>query len=297
MPARSDATLPGVANEAQVDYWNSQAGPNWVRLQAVFDTLLAPFGQAAVDAADPQPGERLIDVGCGCGTTTLELARRVGPSGRVLGVDVSRPMLAEARRRVDEAGLGAVVELREGDAQVHRFEPGASDAVFSRMGVMFFDDPVAAFANLAGAVTPSGRLAFVCWQPLAANEWMSVPMAAIRQVVALPPPPPSSPDAPGQFAFGDADRVRAILNAGGWTDVELEPRRERAALGAGQGLDAAVAHVTQVSTARVALAEVDEVTRTRALAAVRVALEPHVDEQGQVRLDGAAWLVRARRSP
>jgi SAM-dependent methyltransferase len=197
-----------------------------------------------------------------------------------------------ARRRVEAAGLGGVVALVEADAQTYAFAGGA-DCVFSRMGVMFFDDPVAAFANLAGAVHPDGRLVFACWQPLAVNDWMAVPFAALRRVVALPPPPPA--DAPGPFAFGDAERVRAILVAAGWGDVDLEPVRERLALGGDEGLTGAVAHIAELNVTRSALAEVDETTRTRALAAMRAALAGHLDPNGHVRLNGAAWLVRARR--
>lgn len=283
-----------MANDAQIDYWNTTAGPTWVARQVFFDTMLAPFGSAAVRAANPAAGQHLIDVGCGCGTTTLELARRSGRSGGVLGVDVSAPMLDVARRRAEAAGLERVVTFVQADAQTFAFDGGA-DCVFSRMGVMFFDDPVAAFANLASAVRADGRLVFACWQPMALNDWMAVPLAALRRVVVLPPSP--APDAPGPFAFGDADRVRAILGAAGWTRVELESMRERLAFGGDEGLAGVVGHVAELNVTRAALADADDNTRTRALAAMRMALAEHVDSNGHVRLDGAAWLVRARRAP
>ena len=282
-----------MANDAQIDYWNTTAGPEWVRLQDSFDALLAPFGQIALRAAAVVEGQRIIDVGCGCGTTTIELGRRVGRSGRVLGVDVSGPMLEVARRRVGETGLSGFTELVQADAQVHAFEPGAFDAAFSRMGVMFFDDPAAAFANLREAVEVGGRLVFASWQPLAANPWLGVPISAIGQVVALPPPPP--PDAPGPFSLSDPERVRAILSAAGWADVQIEPRTERLVLGGDEGVAGAVGHLTQLHLTRTALADVDEMTRTRALAAIRNSLEPHVDARGHVRFDGGIWLVHARR--
>ncbi len=281
-----------MTNEAQIDYWNKAGGSAWVRRQAFYDTMMAQFGAAAMRAANPASGQHLIDVGCGCGTTTLELARRVGRSGGVLGVDVSAPMLAVARDRADAAGLGGVAAFVEADAQTHAFEGGA-DCVFSRMGVMFFEDPVAAFTNLASAVRSDGRLVFACWQSLAENDWMAVPMAALRRVVELPPAPPA--DAPGAFSFGDADRLRSILAAAGWTGIDLEPMRERIALGGDGGLTGAVGHIAESNVTRTALADADETTRTRALAAMRMALAEHLDPNGRVRLNGAAWLVRARK--
>lgn len=281
-----------MANAAQIDYWNVTAGPDWVSRQAIFDAMLAPFGYAALDAADLAPGQRVIDVGCGCGTTTIDLARRVGRGGRVLGVDVSAPMLDVARRRVAEAGLDGTVALSEADAQEHDFPAGEADRLFSRMGVMFFEDPVRAFANLRGALAPGGRLAFTCWQPLDANQWMAVPLAALRAVVALPAASP--PHAPGPFAFGEEEYVRDVLARAGWGDIELEPRREWLVVGGDEGVTGAVAHVATLNLTRTALADVDEVTRTRALAAMRATLQDHLDDSGRVRMQGCAWLVRAR---
>lgn len=281
-----------MANAAQIDYWNVTAGPEWVRRQAFFDAMLAPFGAAAIDAADLAPGQQVIDVGCGCGTTTIDLARRVGPDGHVLGVDVSAPMLGVARRRVTEARLDGTVALTQADAQEHGFAPGGADRLFSRMGVMFFDDPPRAFANLRRALAPDGRLAFACWQPLDVNEWMAIPLGALRTVVALPAPAP--PHAPGPFAFGQEGYVRDVLARAGWVDIEVEPRRERLVVGGDEGVAGAVAHVAELNVTRTALADVDEVTRTRALAAMRAALQDHADDSGRVRMQGCAWLVRAR---
>src|SRR5215472_9815352 len=204
-------------NAAQIDYWNAGAGASWSAQQEALDAELQTWGETAMAALAPRPGERLIDVGCGCGATTLMLADRVGATGRVLGADISAPMLEVARRRAAAAGL-AHAAFAQVDAQTHRFEP--ADGVFSRFGVMFFADPVAAFANLRSALTGQGRVAFVCWRAPEHNPWMTAPMAAIAPL--LPPTPPPTPGAPGPFAFADGERVRGILQGAGFAKIEVE---------------------------------------------------------------------------
>src|ERR1700722_16858165 len=192
---------PDGPNAAQIAYWNETAGPSWVAMQDDLDRELRELGLAAMAALAPRAEERLIDIGCGCGATTLELARRVGPGGGVLGVDISAPMLGVARERAAAEGLAQAGFL-------------PVDGAFSRFGVMFFEDPVAAFANIRAAVSPRGRLAFVCWRALAENPWMTVPMAAILPLLPAPPPA-QTPGAPGPFAFADRDRLFAILRDAG----------------------------------------------------------------------------------
>jgi SAM-dependent methyltransferase len=279
------------ANTEQAKYWNEVAGPRWVRFQEVLDTELSGLSGAAMDRAGVAPGEAVIDVGCGCGGTALELARRVGAGGRVLGVDLSRPMLDRARARASAAGL-AQLSFREADAQTERFAPGGADLVFSRFGVMFFSDPPAAFANLRAALRPGGRVAFVCWQARGENPWVTVPLGAIAKVVKLAPPP--APGAPGPFAFADPDRVRAILLGGGLADVAVADLREPIALGGGT-LDGAVAFALEIGPAATALREAGGGPEVRAQVAdaMREALAPYA-ASGELRMASAAWLVTAR---
>ena len=173
-----------VPNADQREQW-AREGAQWVAEADRYDTMFQPFGEAVLAAASLAPGERVADVGSGNGALTIEAARRVGPTGMALGIDISTPMLDLARRRATQAGTGNV-KFVEADAQVHPFGGGSLDAILSRFGVMFFDDPQAAFANLAGALRPGGRLAFACWQDLFQNEWMLVPGAAAAQYVGLP---------------------------------------------------------------------------------------------------------------
>jgi len=279
-------------NAEQIEYWNTASGPKWVALESLLDAQIGGLGRTAMDRAGIAAGERVLDVGCGCGATTLELAERVGPAGSVLGIDVSAPMLARARERVAEAGL-ANVDLRNVDAQTHVFtaEEGVRDVLFSRFGVMFFADPPAAFANLRGALRPDGRLAFVCWRPLAENPWMRVPVEALARAVPLPPPP--EPGAPGPFAFGDADRVRAILREAGFRAVELAPCDTPLAIAGGAPLAEAVSFALQVGPASRALADASPADRERAAELLDEALAPYAGPRGVV-LDSASWIVTAR---
>lgn len=273
-------------NAAQITYWNESAGPSWVAEQEALDRQLLTIGLAAIEALAPQPGERLIDVGCGCGATSLELARRVGDGGRVLGADVSAPMLEVARARATAAGL-ANVTFAQADAQTHAFEP--AQGVFSRFGVMFFVDPTAAFANLRRALAPGGRVVFVCWRPLAENPWMTVPMSAVLPL--LPEPPPSAPPhAPGPFAFADDDRLRGILRDAGFSSIEIEGRRQQIGWA-----DLAGSARMALSVGPVALAvRTYPDLKDRIEVGVRQALEPYLTAEG-VRLDSSVWIVRALR--
>ena len=169
----TDETAPSV-NAAQIDYWNTLAGLVWVRFQAQLDRQIEPLGLAAMAALAPAPGETILDIGCGCGQTTVGLAAQLAPGGAVVGVDISEPMLEVARHRPKPGG-GAPVTFRRADAQVDDLGREAFDAAFSRFGVMFFADPAAAFANIRAALKPGGRLAFVCWRQMTENPWMAAP--------------------------------------------------------------------------------------------------------------------------
>jgi SAM-dependent methyltransferase len=277
-------------NAEQIRTWNETLGPRWVDQEAMLDAQIAPLGLAALERAKVQPGERAIDVGCGCGQTSLQLAERVGPSGAVLGIDVSAPMLARARAR---AAGRSKLRFAQADAQTHRFDE-VFDLAFSRFGVMFFADPVAAFANLAGALRPGGRLAFVCWQAIDRNPWILAPMRAVAGIVPLPPPP--APGSPGPFAFADPERVRGILEAAGYSQVVLEPEQGELAIGADRGLEGAVEFMLEMGPVAAALREAGPAglaARGRAADAIREACAAFATPEG-VRAGYAAWIATAR---
>jgi len=271
-------------NAAQISHWNDAAGPTWVATQRERDQELRPLGLTAMQVLEAREGERIIDVGCGCGDTTLELARRVGPPGQALGADISAPMLEVARQRANAEGL-AQARFVQVDAQTYDFEP--ADGVFSRFGVMFFADPMAAFANLRKALRPGGRLAFVCWRALEENQWISVPMASLLHLLpAAPATPP--PNAPGPFAFADRERLRAILAGAGFTDIAIGANDQ--AIGWGD-LATAVRATLSIGPVAQVLREHPSL-REEIAGAIGAALAAHASPEG-VLLDSATWIVRA----
>jgi SAM-dependent methyltransferase len=222
-----------IANQEQARHWNSDEASHWVTHQADHDRMLAPFTDMLLGAAVLSPGDRVADVGCGCGATTRAAAQAVAP-GPVLGFDLSAAMLARARADARAAGL-ANAAFEQADAQIYPFGDASFDAVISRFGIMFFDDPVAAFANLRRATRPGGRLAFVCWQDFTANQWLLVPGAALAQHVTLPDLAP--PGAAGMLALADPSRVRAVLSGAGWRDIAIAPRHTSMLVGGGGTLE------------------------------------------------------------
>ena len=277
------ATSP---NADQVAYWNSSAGERWATLQGRIDAIFTPLTDAALAYAAPNPGSRVVDIGCGAGATVLALGTVVGASGRVLGVDVSKPMLDVAARRVASSGLDQA-QLLLADAASHRFEADEFDLAFSRFGVMFFDDPQAAFVNIRTGLTDGGRVVFACWQAMKYNSWFSVPVNAVRAL--LPPAAPADPLEPGPFAFADPDRVRSILVGAGFDDIAIEPHRTSMRLGA---LDEALDFVTQIGPTSRALADAEPSIRPELTQALREALAGHDSHEGVV-LEGSIWLVSA----
>jgi SAM-dependent methyltransferase len=277
-------------NAAQIAYWNDRAAVTWTEMQDRIDAMFAPLTAKAMDAAAAAQRERVVDVGCGCGATVLELARRVGPGGHVLGVDVSQPMAARARERIAGAGLGNARVLVS-DASEHSFEPGSADLLFSRFGVMFFADPEAAFANLRRAIRPGGRLLFAAWRPMAENEWFSVPFAAAESL--LPPSPPPEPDAPGPFALADPDRVRRILGGAGWSGIVLT-RQDIPMRLAGPGQIAEAAEfATRVGALARALVDASPEVKRHVTEAIAKALPPY-DSPSGICLSGSVWFASAR---
>ncbi|MFN4024727.1 MAG: class I SAM-dependent methyltransferase [Hyphomonas sp.] len=274
-------------NTAQIDYWNGPAGQKWVRDADRLDVMLAPFAEAVISGLALQPGNTVLDIGCGAGAVSLGIAASA-INVSVTGVDVSEPLVNLARRRA--AAVGAPVEFVVADAAV--WQPKAPlDFAVSRFGVMFFADPVAAFANIHAGLRKGGRLSFACWRPLTENEWALAPLQAAMPLLAAPPQMPE-PGAPGPFAFGDADHVRRILSESGWSEITITPWDGRITLPGSSAAETADFMLDIGPLAR-AVAEqgVD-------LAPIRAAIEARVGELagpgGRTQLKAAAWIVGAR---
>ena len=274
-------------NADQIAYWNGPGGQHWADRQQTQDIVLAPVSGILIDRAKAKAGERIVDVGCGCGATTIALAQKAGPAGHVLGIDISAPMLARARQLVP-AGLPADFALA--DATVYPFVPASFDLLASRFGVMFFAEPVLSFANLRRALRPSGRLAFACWRNPRDNPFFMAPLEAVYQ--HAPKLPQLGPEDPGPFSFASEARVHRILSEAGFCGVEMEACNLSLDIAVGRGLDAAVEAALEIGPAARALAEQPPEVRAAATNSIREALAPFASGQS-VPLAASIWIVTA----
>jgi SAM-dependent methyltransferase len=270
-------------NADQKKFWDGPTGQKWVQYQADMDRNLADANAGVLRLAAAKPGERVLDIGCGAGQTSYLLAQAVGPNGHVTGVDISTPLLGAARSHAPKNA-----EFIHADAAFYPFKPDY-DLIFSRFGVMFFDDPAEAFANIHQAAKPGARLAFVCWRPVPENAWVIAPAAAAQPF--LPPSPPADPLAPGPFAFADPRRVEGILTKAGFRNVKIEKLDGRMHLG--PSAENAALQMTNIGPLSRALNEVeDEAVKDKVRAAVTKVFEG-MKKDGEVAPAIACWLVSA----
>jgi SAM-dependent methyltransferase len=274
-------------NAAQAEYWTTIAGPRWTDHQEHQDQVLRPVSDRLVGVAEPKPGDRVIDVGCGCGATTIDFAARVSPGGGVLGLDISEPMLARARER---ALQNQSIRFERADATIYDFEPKSADLVASRFGVMFFADPARSFANLRKSLKPGGRLAFACWREAKQNPFFVLPLREAGK--HAPPLPETNPEDPGPFAFANEARVRKILSDAGFADIVLEPHDLELDIAVGGGVDTAVRAAMTIGPTSRMLDGQSEAVRAAATADIRKALAAHARGDA-VPLGAAIWMVTA----
>ncbi len=278
-----DITHP--TDDEQTTLWNGLAGRAWVEAQELLDHIFRPFEELLLKAVSAGSGGRVLDVGCGAGSTTLAAARLLGAKGRCVGIDISDPMIAAARARVKREGTPA--RFVRANAQIHAFEPASFDMIISRFGVMFFDDSVRAFANLRSAAGDDAELRFVAWRSATENPFMTTAERAAAPL--LPNIPVREPDAPGQFAFADRRRVYRILEQSGWAEIDIQPIDVSCTLPERE----LVGYLARLGPLGRILHEADEQTRTRVIEAVRPAFDPYV-HGADVRFDAACWMVGAR---
>ncbi len=279
---------PKGPNAEQIKFWNAGTAYYFTHKDAIREAH-ALLTRRLIERAAPAAGERVLDVGCGFGDLTLELARRVGPSGFVVGIDLSSAMLEQAEKLARAAGMGNI-HFENCDVQTNVFQERGFDLMVSQFGVMFFADPVVAFRNMRSALRPGGRIALVCWQSRERSRCVSIPLSVVARFAELPPPPP--PGAPGRFGLADSDRIRKILDSAGFADVVIEDIREKLLIGGGLGLEDAVKWFLDVEF-RATLAQVPKELRLRIDDAMRDALRPYLTD-ARVLMESATWLVTAR---
>jgi SAM-dependent methyltransferase len=280
-----------MANEEQLEYWNGEAGQRWADEDERMAQLLAPIAEALLDHVEPAPGISALDIGCGGGSQSLLLAERIGAGGSVLGVDISGPMLEVARQRKPGADCAALQFLQV-DASSHAFEPASVDLLFSRFGVMFFDDPAAAFTNLHRSLKPGGRLGACCWQAARDNDWAWLPLQAALQHV--PPPAATDPHAPGPFAFADAARVESVLADAGFIDIKVTPHPVQMRFGSGGDLRVTCEEVVGIGPVARLLMDQPAEVKGRVVETVAEVMAPLFSD-GYLQLGGNVWFVTAFR--
>jgi len=269
----------------QAAHWNGGAGHAWVTAQALLDGMFKPFEELLVERIGDASAQRVLDVGCGTGSTTLAVARHLGATGHCLGADISAPMIAAARARAEREGSAARFILA--DVQTEAFGPASFERIISRFGVMFFDNPVRAFANLLHAASGDAELVFVAWRSAADNPFMTTAERAAAPL--LPNLPVRRPGAPGQFAFADRQRVASILEASGWIEIDIRPVDVACTLPENRLID----YLSQLGPVGLCLQEVDPDTRKQVVKTVRSAFDPYV-RGADVRYTAACWMVSAR---
>jgi ubiquinone/menaquinone biosynthesis C-methylase UbiE len=275
-------------DDEQTRLWNGLAGRAWVETQELLDQMFKPFEDLLVEAVSAESGGRVLDVGCGTGSTMLAVARLLGAKGRCIGIDISDPMIAAARARAERESTPA--SFIRANAQIHAFEPASFDMIISRFGVMFFDDSVRAFANLRRAARHDAEFRFVAWRSAAENPFMTTAERAAAPL--LPNLPARRPEAPGQFAFADRRRIYSILEESGWAEIDIRPIDVACTLPEKE----LVRYLTRLGPVGLLLQEADDRTRTQAIETVRAAFEPYV-HGAEVRFTAACWMVGARVPP
>jgi SAM-dependent methyltransferase len=269
----------------QTALWNGLAGRAWVDAQELLAQMFKPFEDLLVEAVSAGSRGPVLDVGCGTGSTTLAVARLLGAKGRCIGIDISDAMIAAAQARAERESTPA--GFIRANAQVHAFEPASFDMIISRFGVMFFDDPIRALANLRRAARDDARFRFVAWRSAAENPFMTTAERAAAPL--LPNLPARRPDAPGQFAFANAHRVYTILEESGWAEIDIRPIEIVCTLPEKE----LVRYLTRLGPVGLIFPELDDRTRARVIETVRAAFDPYV-HGAEVRFTAACWMVGAQ---
>ena len=278
-------------NKNQKDFWSGKGGDIWVERQNAMDTMLSPLGEAALNKLNFNEEENVLDIGCGCGHTTLNIAKRIGPSGNVTGLDISEPMLKRAKESAVEMSI-TNTSFKCVDVQTEDLGDQIYSAAFSRFGVMFFEDSIAAFKNINKSLISGGYLSFVCWQSPAVNPWQSLFIQEVKKFLDLPSPPPRSP---GPFAFMESEYVSSILEESKFQDITIEGHEAEVNMFSGRSLSDSVKDYISINP--VVTQMLKESSENQVAEIVNSGIEafsPYYSEKGLI-FPSATWLVTARK--
>ena len=278
-------------NKNQKDFWAGKGGDIWVERQNAMDTMLSPLGEAALNKLNFNEEENVLDIGCGCGHTTLNIAKRIGPSGNVTGLDISEPMLKRAKESAVEMSITNTL-FKCVDVQTEDLGDQIYSAAFSRFGVMFFEDSIAAFKNINKSLISGGYLSFVCWQSPAVNPWQSLFIQEVKKFLDLPSPPPRSP---GPFAFMESEYVSSILEESKFQDITIEGHEAEVNMFSGRSLSDSVKDYISINP--VVTQMLKESSENQIAEIVNSGIEafsPYYSEKGLI-FPSATWLVTARK--
>ena len=274
-------------NKNQRDFWSGKGGDIWVERQNAMDTMLSPLGEAALNKLNLNEGENVLDIGCGCGHTTLNIAKRISPDGQVTGLDISKPMLKRAKESANEMSISNA-SFNCVDVQTDDIGEEVYSAAFSRFGVMFFEDPIAAFRNINKSLITGASLSFVCWQSPALNPWQSLFIEAVKKYVDLPSPPPRSPS---PFAFMESEYVSSILEESNFQNIMIEGHEAEVNMFSGRSLSDSVKDYISINpVVSGMLKDSTEQEKTEIINSAIEAFFPYYSAKGLM-FPSATWLV------
>ena len=279
-----------IINQEQKEFWNEKKGEIWVSLESKIDKMLGPLGDQAIKILKPKVGEKILDIGCGTGSTSQTLSKLVGESGIITGIDISKPILNFAQKQKENKKIKNI-NFIQADAQNHQFSDLNFDAVFSRFGIMFFEDPISAFKNIKKSLSCNGRLTFVCWSKSEDNDWMNLSSNVASQFLELPPK--ANPKEPGPFALEDYFYIEEILIKSGWKNIKIKAYKENIVIG--ETLDHAADFLSRMGPMSVPFENANEQTKEKVISALKECYSKYFTPKG-VEFHFSSWIVSAVNS-
>ena len=276
-----------IINQEQKEFWNEKKGKIWVSLESNIDKMLGPLGHHAIKILNPKSGEKILDIGCGTGSTSQSLSKLVGENGLITGIDISEPILRFAKNQLDNRNIKNIDFIQE-DAQTFNLSNFNYDAIFSRFGIMFFEDPFFAFKNIKKSLNSRGRITFICWSNREENDWITLSSKVASQFLELPPK--NNPREPGPFAFEEYSYIKEILTKSGWKNINIKNHKENIIVG--KTLDHAAAFLSKMGPMSVPFENSNEKTKAKVIEALKECYSKYLIPKG-VEFHFSTWIVSA----